>query len=170
MSITTNISKWKRHEDKRFGAFAASLAIAEMDPNAREDLISYLRAFNAAQAAGDKQEQEYLIKAVLEVFQVDGGDGGSDIDDWDAEVRSTPRGRRAAKELNRETERFFNVYRRLKAQRGLTTIRKVAQAAGISPTTVQAIEKQKVKPQFKTIQALARAFRVDPAAFDKEEQ
>jgi DNA-binding XRE family transcriptional regulator len=47
-----------------------------------------------------------------------------------------------------------------KARCNLTTIRAVAEVAGLSPTTVQAIEKQRVKPQFKTVQALAKAFGV----------
>jgi DNA-binding XRE family transcriptional regulator len=72
------------------------------------------------------------------------------------------KGREAAKELRDETNRFFKLYQQHKARCNLTTIRAVAQAAGLSPTTVQAIEKQRVKPQFKTIQALAKAFGVTP--------
>jgi DNA-binding XRE family transcriptional regulator len=162
MTIIEKISQMKQQEGKRHDAMSAATAIVQMDPDAREDLISYLHAFNEAKAANDEQEQEYLIKAILEVFNVDEGEDGSELEDWQAEVRSSPKGRQAAKQLFGETERFFAAYQHFKAQSGLSTIRKLAQAAGISPTTVQAIEKQKVKPQFKTIQALARAFGVAP--------
>jgi DNA-binding XRE family transcriptional regulator len=59
-----------------------------------------------------------------------------------------------------ETQRFFEAYQRCKIKSKLTTIRQIAKAAKLSATTVQAIEKQRVKPQFKTIKALAAAFKV----------
>ncbi len=90
-----------------------------------------------------------------------------DLEDWQRELTAAPGGKAAAAELAAETEQFFRTYQRLKAQTGLTTIRAVAEAAGISPTTIQAIEKQRVKPQFKTIQALAKAFGVDPSVLTK---
>ena len=42
-----------------------------------------------------------------------------------------------------ETERFFKAYQHHKARCNLITIRAVAEAAGLSPTTVQAIEKRR---------------------------
>jgi DNA-binding XRE family transcriptional regulator len=162
MSITAKIAELKQHEDKRHDAFSAANAIVQMDPNAREDLISYLKALNEAQQAGDEQEQEYLMKAILEVFEINGSEDGPDIDVWEDEIKSSVKGREAAEELRSETDRFFKVYQECKTRSGLTTIRAVAEAAGLSPTTVQAIEKQKVKPQFRTIQALEKAFGVEP--------
>jgi len=163
MSITTKIAEWKQHEDKRHDALSAAAAIVQMDPHAREDLISYLKAFNEAQEAGDEQEQEYLAKAILEVFEINGSEDGPDIDSWEDEITSSVKGREAAEELRDETDRFFKAYQQCKTRSGLTTIRAVAEAAGLSPTTVQAIEKQRVKPQFRTIQALAKAFGVETA-------
>jgi transcriptional regulator with XRE-family HTH domain len=55
----------------------------------------------------------------------------------------------------------------MKSRSGLNTIRQVADAAGLSPTTVHAIERQGVKPQFRTLQALAKAFKVDVADLSK---
>ena len=167
MSIIAKISEWKRDEDKRHDGLSAIAAIASLGRDAREDLITYLTALNEAKAAGDEQEQEYLLKAILEVFEVNGDEDVADIDQWAEETGSSPTGREAAKELEAETERFFRTYQRFKARSKLTTVRKVAEAAGISPTTVQAIEKQRVKPQFKTVQALAKAFGVDPTELNE---
>lgn len=162
MSITAKIAERKQHEDKRHDAFSAAAAIVQMDPNAREDLISYMKAFNEAQRASDEQAQEYLVKAILEVFDNAESEDGLDLDAWLADIMSSSSGRDAAKDLQDETERFFRAYQECKTRSGLTTIRAIAEAASLSPTTVQAIEKQRVKPQFKTVQALAKAFGVEP--------
>ena len=163
MSVMTKLTELKQHEDKRYAALSAAVAIVQMDPHAREDLITYIKALNESQVAGDEQEREYLLKAILEVFEIDGTEDGPALHGWEEESRSSAKGRHAAKELSEAAERFFDVYQRLKSQSGLTTIRQVADAAGLSPTTVQAIEKQRVKPQFKTLQSLAKAFKVNVA-------
>ena len=167
MSVTTKLTELKQHEDKRHAALSAAIAIMQMDLHSREDLITYLNALNESQAAGDEQEQEYSLKAILEFFAVEGNDEGLDLKGWEHESKSSTAGRQATKELSEETGRFFDVYQRLKSRSGLNTIRQVADAAGLSPTTVQAIEKQRVKPQFRTLQALARAFKVDVAELSK---
>ncbi len=166
MNITAKIAERKQHEDKRHDAFSAAAAIVQMDPNAREDLISYLKAFNEAQQAGDEQEQEYLAKAILEVFEIDGSEDGPDLDAWEDHIKSSAAGRDAAKELQDESKRFFEAYQECKARSGLMTIRQVAKAASLSPTTVQAIEKQRVKPQYRTIQTLEKAFGVEPGTLN----
>jgi DNA-binding XRE family transcriptional regulator len=166
MSIMAKVSEWKRCEDRRHDVLSALAAITRLAPNEVEDLITYLKALNEASTASDQEEQEYLVNAILEVFGLDTEEHAAEIQDWDREVRSSAAGQAAAKELHAETERFFSAYHRLKARSGLTTIRKIAEAASISPTTVQAIEKQRVKPQCKTVQALAKAFGVDPVALN----
>ena len=162
MTIIEKITEMKQHEDKRHSALSAAAAIAQMDPHAREDLITYLKAFNDAQAAGDEQDQNYLLKAIIEVFEIDSTENGPDLGAWEAQIKSSPKGQDADKRLQTETDIFFKAYLREKARSGLTTIRSIAEAANLSPTTVQAIEKQRVKPQFKTIQALAKAFHIEP--------
>jgi DNA-binding XRE family transcriptional regulator len=166
MSITAKIAERKQQEDKRHDAFNVAAAIVQLDPHAREDLITYMKAFNEAQTAGDEQEQEYLVKAILEVFEVNPDEDGPDLETWEEEIRSSGKGREAAKALQDETDRFFKAYQQYKARCSLTTVRAIAEAAGLSPTTVQAIEKQSVKPQFKTIRALAKAFGVPPEALN----
>jgi DNA-binding XRE family transcriptional regulator len=167
MNATAKIKELKQHEDKRHGALSAVVAIVQMDPHAREDLITYIKALNESQMTGDDQEQEYVLKAILEVFEVDGVEDGPDLEAWEEESKLSATGRRAAKELAVETDRFFDIYQRMKSRSGLTTIRQVADAAGLSPTTVQAIEKQRVKPQFRTLQALAKAFKIDVTDLNK---
>jgi DNA-binding XRE family transcriptional regulator len=152
----------KQDHDRRHGAVTTAATLVQMDPHAREDLITYLRGLNEAQQDGNQQEQEYLLTAILEVFDVAPAPDGATLDTWADEVRRSPAGAAAARELDEETERFFLAYQRCKARSGLTTIRAVASASGLSPTTVQAIEKQRVKPQFRTIKALAAAFGVRP--------
>lgn len=158
MSIIDKIIERKSQEDKRRDALNATAALLQIDPHARKDLITYLKAFDKARIAGDEDEQEYLVEAIEEIFEVGGTEDGPDVDEWEAQVASTREGRNAADELRDETDRFLKAYKYHKARCNLSTIRAVAEAAGLSPTTVQAIEKQSVKPQFKTIQALARAF------------
>ena len=158
MTATAKITELKQQEEKRYGAWSAALAIVQMDPHAREDLITYIKALNESQKAGDEQEQEYVMNALLEVFKIEGVEDGPDLRTWEHESTSSPAGKKAAKELSDEADRFFDVYQQMKSRTGLNTIRQVANAAGLSPTTVQAIEKQRVKPQFRTLQALAKAF------------
>ena len=132
-SITTKIEKRKQSVDKSHNAFSAVLAIAQMDPHSRTDLITYLKALNECQAAGDIEEQEYLADAILEVFQINAVDNGSDIDSWERDVKDSDEGRKAAKELQEETDRFFKAYLHHKARCGLSTIRAVAKASGLVP-------------------------------------
>ncbi len=166
MTIIEHFEELTQKEDMRLGAHKAILAIFRMDCSARQDLITYVKALNEAQEKGNEADQEYILNAILEVFQLEAPDDDSDLDSWEKELSATAGGRTAAKELTAETDHFFNVYQKLKAEKNLTTIRAVAEAAGLSPTTVQAIEKQRVKPQFKTRQALAKAFGVNISAFD----
>lgn len=160
--VIEKIKKSQRREEKKLGALSATYAILEMDPHAREDLITYIQAVNECVAAGDQEELAYLANAIREVMEVDGVEDGPDLDGWEEKVASSAQGRDAATELAAETESFFDAYQRCKVESGLTTIRTIAEAAGLSTTTVQAIEKQRVKPIFKTIKALAKAFNVDP--------
>jgi len=64
----------------------------------------------------------------------------------------------AGKDVDVARRRLQQQYVLLKARAGLSTIQEVAQKAGISPTTVHAIEKHAVRPQFRTVRKLAAAF------------
>ena len=166
MSITTKIAAMKQHEDRRHDAISAVAAILQLDQSDRDDLISYLKALNEAQQAGDEQEQEYLARAILEFFEADTDQDVVDLDEWVTQVSSSPQGQNAARELEQETQRFFDAYQQCKVHSDLMTIEAVAQAAGLTSATIKAIEEEKVKPQLMIFQSLAKAFQVDPGVFN----
>lgn len=64
------------------------------------------------------------------------------------------------RQIEEDRRRFHRRYFELKARAGLSTIHEVARKAGISPTTVQAIESHAVRPQFRTVRKIAEAFGV----------
>ena len=115
MSIVEKIAERKQHEDKRHDALFAAAAIVQIDPHGREDLITYLKAFNEAQESGDEDEQEYLVKAIQEIFEIGGHEDGPDLQAWEAEITSSVKGREAARELLDEADRFFKAYQHHKA-------------------------------------------------------
>lgn len=168
MNLVRPIGPKKHRQDKRHDVLRAVAAFVQMEPRAREDLIAHLTALNAAQQAGDKQEQGYVVKAIREMFEVEADQAPIDLVGWERQITKSAKGHAAAAALRIENERFFRAYQQQKARRNLNTIRAVAQAAGISPTTVHAIEKQKIKPQFKTVLALAKAFKVSPETLHGE--
>ncbi len=160
----TGLQEIKEKQERlaeRSVALDAAITIAEMDPHSREDLICYLQALSESKAVGDDAERNYLIEAIAEVFVASEDHDTPDLDGWAAEAHESVEGRGAAKRLDDETSAFLKRYRELKNAAGFKTIRDVAEAAGLSPTTVQAVESLQVKPQERTIQALARAFGVN---------
>ena len=165
IDIPESIRRRQQRAESKSDALNSAIAIAQMDPHSREDLICYFQALNECQASGDGQDEvAYLIDAIAEVFSLPSDEKVPDIDEWTADVQKSPEGRKAAVELKKETGSFFARYHELKDAAGLRTIKEVADAAGLSPTTVQAIESQRVKPQVRTVQALAKAFGVGVGA------
>jgi DNA-binding XRE family transcriptional regulator len=158
---TAELEDQKNRMVVQSNAMAAALTIAQMDPHSRQDLICYLQALNQAKQVGDAEEEAYLLGAIVEVFSCQTSATGPDLDAWEAESMLVPEGRAAKARLDAETGAFFEKYQQLKARTGLSTVRAIAEAAGLSPTTVHAIEQQRVKPQFRTLAALAKAFGVE---------
>jgi DNA-binding XRE family transcriptional regulator len=159
MTFVAKVAEQKQQEDRRHDAFSVAAAIVQMDPSARGDLIVYMKALNAAQAAGDEEEQEYLVKAILEVFAAPGAQDDPDLEAWEEQIKSTPEGRSAAAEMQEETGQFFQTYQSCKARTSLT-VEQIAAASGLSVDSIKAMEEQRVKPQFRMIAALAKAFGV----------
>lgn len=154
------IEKCKRVADQS-RALDAAVAIAQMDPHSREDLACYMKELSEAQERGDQDHVTYLVGAIVEVFASRTNHDAPDLDAWQAEGEHTPEGKRASERYDQESRRFVARYQHFKARANFQTIQQVADAAGLSPTTVQAVEAQRVKPQMRTIQALAKAFGVD---------
>lgn len=165
MSVIEEIKKQSRQVEHRRESLCATLAIFSMDPNARADLAEYMSSLSDAEAAEDEEAQRYISVAMEELFahECDHRDGG--LSAWKADAATTSAGRDADERLADETARFFDAYERAKGESGLHTVREIAIAAGLSPTTVQAVQSQRVKPQTKTIEKLARAFGKDLAFF-----
>ncbi len=167
MSAMTKKNKRQKKHAANAHALSAGAAVWALDPHSRNDLICHLHALDAAQNSGDVGEQEYARQAISEIFALKAAVGKApDLEDWERDV-SSPAAEAAAAARDRDAEKFFLNYDRLKRAGKLHTIRAVAKAAGLSPTTVQAIEKQRVKPQLKTRQALAKAFHVKVDELDR---
>lgn len=160
-TVPEEIKKKQHRAEAQSKGLNAAIAIAEMDPHSREDLRCYLKALTEAQQAGEEDEIEYLIDAIAEVFGSASDGGAPDLETWSDEALQTPAGRDAVREVAADAEAFLARYQRLKAAAGMTTLQQVADAAGLSPTTVQAFETQRVKPHAGTLQKLAKAFRVE---------
>jgi len=162
-TLPEEFMKAQKQAEGKSIALNAAMAIAEMDPHSREDLLCYVTALNEAQQAGDDDEMHYLVKAITEVFMIDEDSIAIDMDAWEAEAEKSPEGRKARQIIQDENHTFIAHYQQLKSQAGFRTIHEVAEASGLSPTTVQAFEAQRVKPQARTIQALANAFKISVA-------
>lgn len=123
-----------------------------------------LRAdFSKAAADNDAEAVAELIGYAVEVLS-----GPATADDFvDEIVYSDPEELAVIERVDREREAFFDRYFELKAASGLETQADVAKKAGLSPTTVQAIESRSVRPQFKTLKKLADAFGVEVSAFSE---
>lgn len=73
----------------------------------------------------------------------------------------SPRRRSPEESARAERETFVRNYQRLRPAH-LNTQGKVAKAAGVSLGTIIAIERHRVRPQFRTVSKLAAAFGVEP--------
>lgn len=138
-------------------AMWTAMQIAGMDPHARDDLGAYLRDLN--NPALDEEDRRYIVEAIRELFVFGHCPPDGSLDEWLAFAREDS-GEDAHRTIANETLRFLSRYQEAKQRRGLTTQREVADACGLSPTTVCAIETQKVKPQTRTLQKLAEGLGV----------
>lgn len=80
-----------------------------------------------------------------------------------ARIEAVPGARAAIRRVEKAEQSFFDRYFAAKARSPHKTQRAVAKAAGVSPVTIQAIESRRIKPQFKTVEKIARAFGVPVA-------
>jgi len=164
-------------ERDALGAMSAAMAIIQMDPHFRDDLIVYLREFNKTKAQLTRAESEndseemgwlneelmHITKAIVELFESDDLDAirnASTLDGFEAKIRAMPGGERQYERTQGWLSAFQQRYRDAKTKSGLETIAQVAEKAGLSKTTVHAIESGRGRPHFKTIKKLAIAFGV----------
>lgn len=161
MNVAEIFQTQREAVESEYRALNAAIAIAQMDPHSWSDLKKYREQLEQAKAGDDAEAVEYLVSAIAEVFERTDPAQSVSVEQWEASLAASPGGQEARAAAHAVGESFFKRYTDLKARAGFKTQRDVAEAAGLSVTTVQAIEARKTRPQAKTIQALARAFGVD---------
>jgi DNA-binding XRE family transcriptional regulator len=84
------------------------------------------------------------------------------IEDWEAGLKTDDsKYAKADRTATRQTEAFLKKYFSLRAKAGLSTQADVAKASGLKRGYIAVIETGEHHPQQKTLQKLAKAFRVD---------
>jgi DNA-binding XRE family transcriptional regulator len=126
-----------------------------LNDDAFESIVSFRAGYQQAVRENDEAAKAAMIEYASEVL----GGVSSDTISED-ELRLDPKWDAAFNKADAERASFFDAYFAAKHKAGLSTQREVADAAGISPTTVQQIEARQVRPQFRTIEKLAKAFGV----------
>jgi transcriptional regulator with XRE-family HTH domain len=160
------------------GATSAAIAIVQMDPHIRNDLALFLQSLNETQSdltrareAGDQDQADELeedmgdiVSAIVELFEhneIDQFRNAPTLDSFEADLRVTHAGELEHANERAALNRLVRRYHEAKARSGLETIAQVAEAAGLSPTTVQAVESGRVRPHYRTVKKLAEAFGVE---------
>lgn len=143
-------------------ALNAPIALMQMEPDAIEDLGVYLKSLSEAVQAKDHDKIAYLLDAINDVFSVPDTTEGPDVDGMLQQMRKTPEGAVAVEQVEAENEGFMTRYVQAKTGAGLQTQREVAERCGVSKTTVNAIETERVAPQFRTVERLAKGLGVTP--------
>lgn len=149
-----------RHEEFKLSVVKA---ILDLDPTGREELRTHIEALTEALLSQDTDSVAVITEAIEELFSTDRYEceDGTDIDGWEHDLSSS-KGEladaiRRRKAMNRM---FIERYNEAKRNRGLSNQRQVAEACGISPTTVRAIESEQVAPQSGTLQKIAHGLGV----------
>lgn len=153
-----SIRRRYRAEEKHFNALSTALALVQMDPYAKEDLAIYLADAQRAAAANDAEALDYILNAIVEIFTPADMSKALTHEQFEAKIRRMPGGAEAFAAVKSAKAEFRKRYLAAKAASGYRTIRELAKAAGLSPTTVQAIEKGSLTPQWRTLQSLCKAF------------
>lgn len=129
--------------------------LLSLSDDAFESIVSFRAGYQQALRDNDEAAKAAMIEYASEVL---GGVSPATISE--DELRAEPVWDAAFNRADAERASFFDAYVAAKHKAGLSTQREVADAAGISPTTVQQIEARQVRPQFRTIEKLATAFGV----------
>ena len=141
-------------------AAAAPLALAQMDPHSLSDLAVYMECLAKAKTDKDKKQIESIVTAIREVFQVPDTTEGPEVGELLESMKQTPSGNVAVEAVDAENAAFIERYTAAKNKAGINTQREVADRCGLSKTTVNAIETERVAPQCRTMEKLARGLGV----------
>lgn len=135
----------------------AAIAVASIDERAWSSLTLYRESYREAKLAGDQESMSYLLDAIEETLgRVSRRRPVRVVEDMDDEAM---RGINEA--ADRHRAEFFRRYRRARDASPYRTLKEIAERAGISETTLHAIEAERVKPQMGTIKKLATCFGVE---------
>ncbi len=163
MNISEAMKQRTDSAARELGANYAAWTIAMMDPHAIKDLEWFIQALREAKDNNDTEAIRSHMESIREVLYPPSTElleGALDLDAFEAKASSTSAGVAARKEVADALQGFFERYLKHKEVAGFSTQNEVAEAAGISLSTVQSIESGRVRPQYKTVQALASAFDV----------
>lgn len=84
------------------------------------------------------------------------------VEEWEAELNRSDKAYSSANQTRRQRiESFLKKYFQLRAKAGLKTQSAVARASGLKRSYIGVIETGQHLPQQKTLQKLAKAFRID---------
>ena len=140
---------------------AVARRIGELDDHAWSALAEYRAGLREAAAENDEESAAFLLKAIEEAIFPGARGDYIDYETFRRSVEADPELRRLDEAHRADRAEFFRRYQEAKARSGLTTYREIAAKAGVSVTTVQAVESRVGKPHFRTIKKLADAFGVD---------
>ncbi|MFN0010291.1 MAG: helix-turn-helix domain-containing protein [Phycisphaerales bacterium] len=160
LSVQAALERRKQAAFTLFGPEAAAIAIADLDPHALNDLRVYVDDLRKAREQNSAEAMRYVLDAIAELFGRADMTKAMATDEVLAKVVGSAAGATAVQLQNAHRLAFRAKYFELKSLSGLATIKAVADATGLSPTTVQAIEDEAntAVPQFRTLQRLAAGF------------
>ncbi len=140
----------------------AARRIAQLTDHEWRVLSRMRRRHVAALAAHDDETAEFTLDSIAGILFPPPAEERASLERM-PEAALTPAHAPASAPERHESRQptFIENYLRCKAASGLETYRQIAAKAGVSVTTVQAIEQLRVKPHFRTIRRLARAFGVE---------
>jgi DNA-binding XRE family transcriptional regulator len=141
----TSLRRWHVNRER-------SLDLLSIDDATWEALAAIRQDFTIAKSRNDDEALLRFVDYGAELLTPQ--DPNAAENDWtDWTDLPDPQG-------DADRNEFFRRYTQAKTASGLKTQRQIADAAGLSPTTVHAIEAGRIKPQFRTIEKLAAAFGV----------
>ena len=140
---------------------AVAELIASLDDDAWSLISEHRAGLREARAEGDAESAEFLFRGIERALFPPSRADDIDYETFRRSVEADPELGRLDEAHRADRADFFRRYQEAKARSGLTTYREIAAKAGVSVTTVQAVESRVGKPHFRTIKKLADAFGVD---------
>jgi DNA-binding XRE family transcriptional regulator len=159
LSRHSGLKSGLRRIDRRTGTQPASKTSAEE----KERIAAIIELCFEYKRESDAEERENILRTLDEIVKNEPIELPTQtLEQW--EDRLTSNDREYAKVRRRDEKRvqdFLKTYFLLKHKAGLKTQAEVGKAAGLERTQVTVLESGEHMPQQKTLQKLAKAFRVE---------